>query len=206
MLGKVDLAPAFGPAQLSDALTRRRTDVLCHASMIELVFALYLAHTLFGFGKRQTVDRVQIEPVVDEASSMGNPHNPKWKWSAVVPIALLVGLPVGFYTAFVAQCYWNWFAASALHLPEISFLQMLGLWWMIDLLIIRPARDDGRAWALLASITELCVPPERQREMEEMRISDPIVEFTQGLSGAFNTVIGNTLMWALGFGLHLFIS
>ncbi len=48
MLGKVDLSPAFGPAQLSDALPRRRTDVLCHASMIGLAFALYLAHTLFG--------------------------------------------------------------------------------------------------------------------------------------------------------------
>jgi hypothetical protein len=47
MLGKVDLPPAFGPAQLSDALTRRRTDVFCHAFMIGLAFALYLAHTLF---------------------------------------------------------------------------------------------------------------------------------------------------------------
>ena len=48
MLGKIDLPPAFGPAQLSDALPRCRTDVLCHASMIGLAFALYLAHTLFG--------------------------------------------------------------------------------------------------------------------------------------------------------------
>ena len=48
MLGKVDLSPASGPAQLPDALPRRRTDVLCHASMIGLAFALYLAHTLFG--------------------------------------------------------------------------------------------------------------------------------------------------------------
>ena len=51
MLGKVDLSPAFGPAQLSDALPGRRTDVLCHASMIGLAFALYLAHTLSGFRK-----------------------------------------------------------------------------------------------------------------------------------------------------------
>jgi hypothetical protein len=48
MLGKVDLPPAFGPAQLSDALPRRRTDVLCHASVIGLAFALYLAHTPFS--------------------------------------------------------------------------------------------------------------------------------------------------------------
>jgi len=47
MLGKVDLSPIPGAAQLSDALPRCRTNVLCHASMFGLVDALYLAHTLF---------------------------------------------------------------------------------------------------------------------------------------------------------------
>jgi hypothetical protein len=46
MLGKVDLSPAFGPAQLSDPFPRRYTDVLCHASMFGLVDALYLVHPL----------------------------------------------------------------------------------------------------------------------------------------------------------------
>ena len=48
MLGKVNLSPDPGAAQLSDALPRRRTDVFCHASMIALARALYLAHTLVG--------------------------------------------------------------------------------------------------------------------------------------------------------------
>jgi TPR repeat protein len=52
MLGKVDLPPVPGAAQLPDPLTRRRTDVLCHASMIGLAFALYLAHTLFTVARR----------------------------------------------------------------------------------------------------------------------------------------------------------
>ena len=56
MLGKVDLSPAFGPAQLPDALPGRRTDVLCHASMIGLVFALYLAHTFFEVSCRAMVN------------------------------------------------------------------------------------------------------------------------------------------------------
>ena len=47
MLGKVDLSPIPGAAQLPDPLARRRTDVLCHAFIIGLAFALYLAHTLF---------------------------------------------------------------------------------------------------------------------------------------------------------------
>ena len=55
MLGKVDLSPAFGPAQLSDALPRCRADVLCHASMFGLVDALYLAHTPFGVSCRRVL-------------------------------------------------------------------------------------------------------------------------------------------------------
>ena len=46
MLGKVDLPPTPGAARFSDPLARRRTDVLRHAFIIELAFALYLAHTL----------------------------------------------------------------------------------------------------------------------------------------------------------------
>jgi hypothetical protein len=47
MLGKVNLSPVPGAAQLSDAFPRHRTEVLCHAFMIGLARALYLAHTLF---------------------------------------------------------------------------------------------------------------------------------------------------------------
>jgi hypothetical protein len=48
VFGKVDLAPTPGTAKFPDSLSGRRTDVLCHAFMIGLAFALYLAHTLFG--------------------------------------------------------------------------------------------------------------------------------------------------------------
>jgi len=51
LFGKVNLPPVPCAAQLSDPLARRRTDVLCHASMIGLAFALYLAHTLSDFRK-----------------------------------------------------------------------------------------------------------------------------------------------------------
>lgn len=48
LLGKINLSPALGPAQLPDSLARRCADVPCHAFMVGLVFALYLAHTLSG--------------------------------------------------------------------------------------------------------------------------------------------------------------
>ena len=46
LFGKVDLSPVPGAAQFPDSLTRRRTDFLCHAYIIGLVFALYLVHAL----------------------------------------------------------------------------------------------------------------------------------------------------------------
>jgi len=46
LLGKINLSPGPGAAQFPDPFTRGRTDVLCHAFIIGLAFALYLAHTL----------------------------------------------------------------------------------------------------------------------------------------------------------------
>ena len=47
LLGKVDLPPALRAAQFPDSLACRRADVPCHAFIIGLAFALYLAHPLF---------------------------------------------------------------------------------------------------------------------------------------------------------------
>jgi hypothetical protein len=39
----------------------------------------------------------------------------------------LIGSVVALYRTFVIENLWNWFAASALHIPEISFWGMYGL-------------------------------------------------------------------------------
>jgi hypothetical protein len=127
---------------------------------------------------------------------------PSWKWSALIPFELLIGLPIDLYTAFVAQCFWNWFAASALRLPEISLLKMLGLLWMMALLIRPSAKGDVRTSVFLVGITRLCVPPERTTELEELMDSRLLDELIMGLG----QVGQYTLTLALGFGLHFLIS
>jgi hypothetical protein len=148
------------------------------------------------------MDSVRIEPVADEASGGGIPYKPKWKWSPEFHFELLIGLPIGLYTAFVAQCFWNWFAAPALRLPEISFLRMLGLWWMIALLIRSSAEGEMRALVCLMGITSLSVPPEKATELKELADPNPLYELMLGLW----QIIRNTATLALGFGLHLLIS
>ena len=148
------------------------------------------------------MDSVHIDPVADDASWGGIPYKPKSKWSAVIPFELIIGLPIDLYTAFVAQCFWNWFAAPALRLPEISFPKMLGLLWMMALLIRPSAKGEIRTLAFLVGIARLCVPPERSTELEELMDSRHLDELMLGLMH-----IGqNTVTLALGFGLHLLIS
>ena len=148
------------------------------------------------------MDSVRIEPVADEESGGGIPYNPKSKWSAEFPFELLIDLPIGLYVAFVAQCFWNWFVVPALRLPEISFLHMLGLWWMIALLIRSSAERQMRGLVFLLGVIGLCVPPERTRELEELMDFRSLEELLNGLW----QIIRLTLTLALGFGLHLLIS
>ena len=148
------------------------------------------------------MDSVRIEPVADEESGGGIPYNPKSKWSAEFPFELLIDLPIGLYVAFVAQCFWNWFVVPALRLPGISFLHMLGLWWMIALLIRSSAEREIRGLIFLVGITRLCVPPERTKELEKLMDSRSLDDSLLGLW----QIVRNTLTLMLGFGLHLLIS
>jgi hypothetical protein len=52
VLGKINLPPAFGPAQFPDSLASRNADVPCHVDIIELAFTLDLVHTLSKDSRR----------------------------------------------------------------------------------------------------------------------------------------------------------
>lgn len=116
----------------------------------------------------------------------------------------LVTLPVSLYTAFVAQCFWNWFAVSTLHVSEIPFLGMLGLVWLIHLLVSHPSGADGNHWGLLASLLELCVPSEKRGELAAL--SSPFSVWTEELSPILGKLAENTVMLVLGLALHFLIS
>jgi hypothetical protein len=115
----------------------------------------------------------------------------------------LTAFVVGIYTTFVAMHMWNWFAAPVLNLPQISFLQMLGLVWLIGLLSERSSADETKLNFLLR-IIEMCIPAERKSEAEEV-----VNSMKENLWGdiaikIFGQFVGNTLTLALGFALHLF--
>jgi len=59
---KVDLPPAFGPAEFSDALAGRHADVSCHAFIMEVVFTLYVDEELSFTGRDLTILRLGDAP------------------------------------------------------------------------------------------------------------------------------------------------
>jgi hypothetical protein len=62
VLGEIDLTPSLSFTYLSDTFAKLCTDIDCHLLIIELVFALYLVHTLFW--RRKMKDEVVIKQKV----------------------------------------------------------------------------------------------------------------------------------------------
>lgn len=119
-----------------------------------------------------------------------------WVW--------IVSLLVGVYTAFVAMCMWNWFAVPVLNVSKASFLQMLGLIWLIGILINRPSADDYR-WKSLFAVMEACLPDDKLQlahyAMDEQ--NDKI--WIDVMGTVAGQLVGNSLTLGLGYGLHLLI-
>jgi hypothetical protein len=40
------------------------------------------------------------------------------------------------------MCYWNWFAVHALRVPQLRFLETLGLTWLVQMLVEQPDTDS----------------------------------------------------------------
>jgi hypothetical protein len=117
----------------------------------------------------------------------------------------LVAFFVGIYTTFVAMYMWNWFAAPVLNLPYISFLQMLGLVWLIGILVDRLNPDETK-WNLLLSVIELCVPNENREKLGEIVQTIKDNFWNDIRIKIFGQFVGNTVTLGLGFMLHVFIS
>ena len=115
----------------------------------------------------------------------------------------VAGFVASVYAAFVSMCMWNWFATRALHVPEVSFFEMLGLIWLIRLLTF--SGDSERyQWAMLWAVVEAAVPDDKREAVEKAR-----QEFTESktlLTFSFAELFGNTVTLVLGFLVHVFLT
>ena len=112
------------------------------------------------------------------------------------------------YKAFVLMLMWNWFVSPVFHTESISFWQVLGLLWLVQLFVGLDT-DENPAntarWEHLSLVLDACVPEEKREEM-----SDAVKQKNEEIWGQlgiyiFGQFVGYTLTLVLGWTVHTFL-
>ena len=205
-------ADLFGGPKLSSGAVRRLVSVqLAFGGLRPLALSAQLHHA--GTDFRENVGSTRAGPRVLTPVPWSATLKARYFWHPRKSYQLmmkyvatgLVALIVGIYTTFVAMYMWNWFAVPIFNLPYISFLQMLGLVWLIGAGISSIYTEETKL-NFLIRIVELCVPNERKHEIDEIINSMKENLWSDLAIKIFGQFGGNTVTLILGFVLHLFIS
>ena len=119
----------------------------------------------------------------------------------------VVGILVGGYKAFVLMLMWNWFVSPVFHTGHISFWQVLGLLWVVQLFVGEDSNENpaqALRWENLFSILDFCVPEYKREELQE-----ELKQRNEGIWGQlgiyiFGQAFGYTFTLGLEFLLHTF--
>jgi hypothetical protein len=115
-----------------------------------------------------------------------------------------VGILVGAYKAFVLMLMWNWFVSPVFHTESISFWQVLGLLWLVQLFVGDTGENPAQTlrWESLFLIVNASVPEDRNEDLqEELRQQTEGVWLQMGLH-IFGQLAGYTVTLALGWLVH----
>jgi hypothetical protein len=121
--------------------------------------------------------------------------------------AYLVALVVGFYTTFVVQSLWNWFAVKAFSVPIVSYWEMYGLTMLLGLLLARDGEEakDEQRWKSAFVVLDACVQPDKRDEVaEDIKMQGEGLWLEIGFI-IFGKAIANTLTLALGWVVYTFL-
>lgn len=118
-----------------------------------------------------------------------------------------LALAVGFYTAFVFENIWNWFAAAALHAPEISYWTAYGIFLGFHFIIDRDETfEKTEIFARLEMMIKACVPEERRAELDAELVAEDKQMGTKLLGPIVGQAVGNTVALGIGFVVHTLAS
>jgi len=124
----------------------------------------------------------------------------KWIWT--FGGALLVG----FYSTFVMQMLWNWFAVPALNVRSLSYWQMYGLSTLISALLAHVEKEGEMNaksnWRIAFAVLDACVPSDRMDAVKER-----LEEMWGGLiTTMLGQVVANTITLTLGWTVYTFLA
>ena len=128
----------------------------------------------------------------------------KWIW--IFGGALLVG----FYSTFVMQMLWNWFAVPALNVRSLSYWQMYGLSTLISALLAHVGKEGEMNaksnWRFAFAVLDACVPSDRMDAVKE-RLEEITEEMWGGLiTTMLGQVVANTITLTLGWTVYTFLA
>src|ERR1051325_10752672 len=80
-----------------------------------------------------------------------------------------VSLLVGAFKAFVLMLMWNWFVTPVFHTEAISFWQVLGLLWEVQLFVGDTSENpkEDLLWENLFLVLDACVPEHKAQEVRD---------------------------------------
>jgi hypothetical protein len=121
-------------------------------------------------------------------------------------LTFAVSLLVGAFKAFVLMLMWNWFVSTVFHIDSVSFWQVLGLLWIVQLFVDSGSENPAETlrWESLFLVLNACVPDHKNEELRE-----ELKQKSEGVWGQFGLHIfgrlaGYTVTLALGWVVHAF--
>jgi hypothetical protein len=122
------------------------------------------------------------------------------KWSFI----LVMGTCYQLITAFVAMCFWNWFIVLAFNVSPISYFLMLGVVWFVGIVFVKEENEFEKK--ILYMILEACVPESKQEDLES-QLKDMNESLLLHVFPVYvGRLVGISVTFILGLGLHLLIA
>jgi hypothetical protein len=122
--------------------------------------------------------------------------------------SFVVGIFVAAYRAFALMLMWNWFVSPVFHIESISFWQVLGLVWIVELFVGNAGENPVKTmrWENLLLVMDACIPEHRREELhEELKQKNEEVWSRLGIH-VFAQLVGYTVTLALGWAVHTFLA
>ena len=118
-----------------------------------------------------------------------------------------IALAVGFYTTFVLQSLWNWFAVPVLHVASVGYWAMFGLNILFGVIFGgNKSREDHFRWEGVLKMLDACVPEEKRVDVQEaLKQEAETGIWIDAGSMVFGQVVGNTLTLGIGWAIHSFL-
>jgi hypothetical protein len=120
-------------------------------------------------------------------------------------LTFAVSLLVGVFKAFVLMSMWKWFVTPVFHMDYISFWQMLGLVWIVQLFANSGSENPAETlrWENLFLRLDACVPEHKSEELrEELKQNASSIWRKFGIH-IFAQLVGYTVTLGLGWVAHV---